>query len=315
MLAIEKQAERGPALALIEGAINAALVLPVGNRSVALEMVPLFEGVAPSAEDLAEVHRKRAAACFEWAETRLRGIGDAKLMQHLADWRIWIGLMNPDPRERGRVQSEIAARMNDGPDAVGLVQFAWIFDIPFEDRGLRAQLARSESLGGLRNAELVAECLLNERGMPRREFIAYLEDRRPGLDRDMPQEWTTEMLFRALLRDGQVERARAVMSQRESHLSPGARELMEVALDEARGVDPRTRLEELYRVSGGRANLRNLIRYLKAVDDHTTLGARLMELFHMEPTLPNAQDLVDFWGAARRTTSTSCRFSTRISIS
>ena len=295
LLAIAGHVERTPALAEIEGRINAALVLPAENRSVVLRDVPLYGGLEPSVDATAEVHRQHAATCFRDAEVHLQGVGDAKLMRKLAEWRTWLELMAPHADERHQAHVGIVERMNDGAAAVGLMPLVWSFGITFNEQALSAHLARSRSLGGLSDEQLLAQCLLNQRTMGARDLIQYLDDSMARLDRVMPEVSTTGMLFQALVLDGQTERARALLAEREHHLPLGTRAAMEAELDAELGVDPRSRLERLYREFGTLPHLRSLIAHLRTVDDRQALGELLPELFERVPTLVNARELVDFW--------------------
>ena len=300
LLDVERQLGREPGISLVEGTVNAALLLPEERRGDVIRSLPLYPGVAPNADPRAERHRLRAEACFEYVAASLGKFTNANLETIVADWRRWLRLMNPAWQEARQAQEEIRNQMKNGATAVGLVPFTWAFQFNFEDKPLRRRLRQSRRLGGLNDSEVVAECLLNESTMGSREFAGYLQDHMERLDRAMPPVATTAMLFEALLKDGQVDRARELISVREAHLDAAMVRRMDAALDGHEGADRKRDLEELYRESGSLVDLHNLIVHLKEVDDRVALGERLREMFEIDQSVPNAYELVSF--LSRRST-------------
>ncbi len=283
-----------PRVALVEGTVNAAFLLPEERRSGVLDSIPFYLGVGPSVDAAAEQHRERAAACFEYVGTNLGAWANKDLSTTVDDWRLWLRLMSPIRAENDEARHEIQSRMKNGVDAVHHIAFAWAFGIEFDDGALCARLRQSRRLGGMSDAEVVAECLLNDQTMDAGEFAGYVELHMERLDRVLPESTTTAMLFHALLSDAQTERAREWISTRSSRLDPSMVARMNAALDAQEGTDPRRQLEELYLKSGSVVDLRNLIAHLRKVDDRRALGQRLRKLFELDRTIGNAHELVAF---------------------
>ena len=294
LLEVERDQGWEPRVALVEGTVNAALLLPVERRRHVFASVPLYPGVGPSADAVAEQHRERADACFKHVATNLGAWAPKDLSTTVDDWRLWLRLMSPMPAEARSARDEIQDRMKEGLYAVGHITFAWAFGIEFDDGALRARLRQSKRLGGMSDAEVLAECLLNDRTMEAGEFAGYVEPHMEQLDRVLPESTTTAMLFYALLSDAQTERARELISTRGSGLDPSMVARMNAALDAQDGADPRRQLEELYSKSGSLVDLHNLINHLKKMDDRRALGEQLRKLLELDPTISNARELVIF---------------------
>ena len=112
------------------------------------------------------------------------------------------------------------------------------------------------------------------------------------LDQVMSKSVTTAMLFDALLADGQVKRARAMVERRRHHLDEELGARMDAALDAQAGIDPRERLEVMYSESGELVDLKNLVGHLMTVDDREALRPLLRLLFDREPKLEHAFEVV-----------------------
>ena len=283
-----------PRFALVEGTVNAALLLPEEHRRDVFARVPWYPGVGPNVDAAAEQHRERAATCFEYAATNLGAWAPKEWSTRVNDWRLWLRLMSPMPAEARSARDEIQDRMKEGLYAVGHITFAWAFGIEFDDGALRARLRQSKRLGGMSDAEVLAECLLNDKTMEAGEFAGYVEPHMERLDRILSESTTTAMLFYALLSDAQTERARELISTRGPGLDPSMVARMNAALDAQDGADPRRQLEELYCKSRSLVDLHNLINHLKKMDDRRALGEQLRKLFELDPTISNARELVLF---------------------
>ena len=291
---VEPRLGRELGVALIEGTINAALVLPNERRGDVFENVPLYSGVTPNVDPNAEIHRARAEACFGYVATNLGEFTEKNLRTAVEDWQLWLRLMNPILLEAQKARDEIRDQMADGAAAVRLMPFAWAFGISFDDKPLRARLRRSARLGGLTDREVVAECLLYQSTSGVRELGRYLENRMELLDRAMPPAVTTAMLFEALVRDGQVDRARDLISSREPHLDAAMIRRMNTELDKEASTDRKHELEALYEATKSLVDLHNLIVHLQTVDDRVALGQRLWEMFDKDQSVGNAYELVRF---------------------
>ena len=283
-----------PALAMTEGMVNAALLLPTERRMLVLEGEPTYAGIAPSVAASAKGRHARALECFDYAEKQMPTNADQVRMWSAA-WRTWLELMDPDANAASKARQAVCERLERGGEGcVRLVSLAWSFGISFDDSALRQYLRRREKLGGLGDEDQLAECLLNQRSMESAEFAEYVERRIDRLDRILQKPVTTAMLFEALLNNGQVERARALLEKRSEFVDQQVISRMETALKAAGGGDPRTRLEKLYRESGNAVDLRNLIEHLKTVRDREALGPLVYQMFTHEPTLENAREVVGF---------------------
>ena len=296
LLGFESHWQETPALALVEGVVNAAMLLPDDHREGALETVPIYQGVALNLVAQAENHHSRAATCFEFAEQRLVDIAEQDLAEFIAEWRLWIRLMDPNTTNVKVVRFEIRQGMEEGARAVKLMQFAWSFDIPFDVNPLRAYLKQRKRLGGLNNHELLAECLLFDQSMSRRDFVTYLDQQRTRLSKVMPLATVTMMHVDALVKDNQTERARALVTEHAIHLGEAQSIRLNAIIDAHRGKDPRKQFELLYRRTGDLVDLKNLVSYLKNVNDRAALRPLICDLFDRERTVENALDVVRCFG-------------------
>ncbi len=281
-----------PALALVEGVINAALLLPTDHRERALKNVPIYQGVSLNLVEGAENHHSRAAICFKIAEQSLKEVANHDFAGFIADWSLWIGLMDPNTANTNVVRDEIRQRMEDGAQAVKLVPFAWSFNIPFNVEPLRTHLKQRRQLGGLDDHEILGECLLNEQSMKPRDFVTYLGQHKTRLGDAMALAAVTTMYAEALVKDNQTERARELVREHSADLGEAHSNRLIVMIDVHEGNDPRKQLELLYRQTRNLIDLKNLVSYLKTVDDRVALRPLIRKLFARERSVENAQDLV-----------------------
>ena len=292
--ALAANPEWSPVLAAVEGAINGALLIPEEQRLLALDGIPLYLGIAPRFDSNAKEHHARAVACFAFVEDRLSGIADDGLARFIAAWQQWLRLMDPDREQRARAHEEVRSRMSEGTTAVDMMVASWAFGVDFDESVLREWLQQSEKFGGLEDDEVIAECLLNHRTMNPHDFAAYLEGHIDRLDQVLDKSQVASMLFEALLQDGQVERARRVLSLRTAGIDDAMRERMSSAIDAREGKDPRVRLEAAYNKTGSLVDLRNLIGHLRSVGEDSALVPYLRMLFEKDPTFGNAGQLIGF---------------------
>ena len=296
LLGFESHWPEMPALAVIEGIINAAMLLPNDHRAGALKNVPLYQDVALNLVAEAEEHHARAAICFEFAEQSLEDIVDHNLKKFIADWRLWVRLMDPDAVNANLARDEICQRMEEGAQAVKLMPFAWSFNIPFDGDQMRDHLSQRKQLGGLDEHELLAECLLFARTKSPRDLATYLEQHTVRLGKVMPLAFVTTMHAEALVKDNRTARARALVTKHTTDLSEADSNRLIVMIDAHEGNDPREKLELLYHQTGGLIDLKNLVSYLKTTDDHVALRPLMYDLFDRERTVENAHDLIKCFG-------------------
>ena len=285
-----------PALAFVEGIINAQLLLPAERRSATGE-IRIFAGISPIQGEHAEAAHARATACFELAESGVEEIADADLERFVSDWRWWLRLMDPNAEgARNAHDGTRQALERDAPDVRAML-FAWAFGVSFDSEPLRRFLSRRERLGGLSEDELRAECLLylvdmNSGRIGGRDVIRYLETRQTRLSREMSDGLLTAVRIGALLQDNQVARARALLAEVRDDLDDVEAMGLSAMLDEHEGRDPRTALERAYGDTRDPTVLRNLVRCLKQADDREALLPLLKDLVAQHRNIANVKDLV-----------------------
>ena len=277
-----------PVLALVEGVVNAAMLLPEDHRERALQTVPIYEGVTPNLVVEAGSFHSRAATCFKFAEHSLKDIADHDLSEFIVDWRRWIRLMDPNSENTKHARDVIRKEMDEGESAVKLIPFTYAFDIPFNMEPLRQYLKQRKQFGGLNDRELIAECLLSKLSMSPGNLVTYLEQNKRRLHEVMPIDLLTTTYAEALVRDNQTERARGLVQETTKDISHVLSSRLTVMIDAHEGKDPRKQLEFLYQQSKGLTDLKNLVSYLESVNDRSSLRCLLRELFNRERTVENA---------------------------
>ena len=285
-----------PVLSVVEGIINAQLLLPPERRKVTGEL-PLFLGISPNQGEQAERAHARATDCFELAQAGLQGIEDAQLERFIADWRRWLRLMDPNDENARDAHDEVRESLeNDTPD-VKLIPFAFAVGISFNPDPLHRYLVGREKLGGLNDDELQAECLMfliamNSGEKGGRDFLDYLETRQARLARVVPDGLLEVARIDALVRDNQVERARALLAEKRSGLGELEAIRLSAMIDAHEGRDPRKDLERAYSETKDIIDLQNLVQCLKQGDDREALLPLLEDLMEKQRTVDNAMDLV-----------------------
>ena len=297
LLSFESHWQQMPMLALVEGIINAAMLLPNEYRERALESVPIYPGVTPALGEKAEKHYARAALCLEFAEQSTKDLVGPDLAEFISDWRLWVRLMNPNPTQANAIHAEVRQGMEEGARAVKLIRFAYAFNIMFNVEPLKHYLEYRGRLGGLNDHELLADCLLAEQSMKPHDLVSYLEQHKTRLSEVMPPAFVTTMYVDALVKDGQTERARALVTAHATDLGEVHSNRLAVMIDAHEGNDPRKRLELLYHRTEALIDLKNLVAHLKTTNDHAALQPLLRDLFDRERTIENAQDFIRYLGA------------------
>ena len=285
-----------PVLAFIEGIINSQLLLPLERRSATGD-IRIFPGIRPMQGERAKNIHARATACFELAESGLQKVEDSDLEQFVADWRLWLRLMDPNDDNARNAHEEIRQALDrDDPDVKAML-VAWAFGVSFNSEPLRRYLSRRENLGGLNEDELRAECLLfladmDSGAMSGRDFLRYLETRQKRLAHVMSDGLLNAVSIEALVRDNQTERARALLAEMRGKANDAEALRLSAMIDSHEGFDPRAELERAYQETGDIIDLRNLIEYLKQADDKEALLPLLQDLVVRHRTAANVMDLV-----------------------
>lgn len=284
-----------PVLAVIEGIINAQLLLPENRRALS-ESPLVFDGITPIQGDKAEIAHKRAVECFELAKSGVQDFDKPDIERSLEEWQRWLHLMDPREGHGKEAQDEIKQNLeSDSPD-INLMLFAWCFQIDFNPQPLQTYLSVREKLGGLNEEELRAKFLLlsdqvSSNEMTHREFLTFLESHRSRLAEVMPENLLTAIRIETLFKDNQTERARVLLAEDDS-LDVVERMRLAAMLDAHTGADPRESLEGAYRETGNIIDLQNLIRCLRDADDREALLPLLEELVSQQKTVANAKYLV-----------------------
>ena len=293
LLALQGMWDEMPALPIIEGSVNAALLLPQDFRSRVLDGMPLFHGIAPTPRTAAENYHSRAMECIGYAERRLRGWVDEGWIKALEDWSRWLRLMDPEGNRREAAREHIKAEMQDGAKAVVLVPFAFSFEIDYDPSPLRAYLEQRRELGGLDDRARLAEFIVSAQFLEPRELIEYLNKNSENLIRVVPPEFFATRYVESILDDDKSsDDARKVIDQHRASLDEYHAKRLEMMVDAYEGDDVRSKLEDLYRETGSIVDLRNLIEFLKRAKDRGALKPLCRELYKRTPTEECAIDVV-----------------------
>ncbi len=288
-----------PALAFIEGVVNAQLLLPEESRHLT-DGPPLFVGITPNQGEQAEGAHERAKTCFELAQSGLHDIGrsDLERTRTIADWQHWLRLM--DPREgnvRDDAFDEIRENLESSHPDVHLMPFAFVFGVMFDRDSLHRHLDGRRKLGGLDDDELRAECILflldlHSGEMKCRDFLVYFERHHSRLDTIIPDNFLMAMKIGALIEDNQIERARTLLKEVSGDIHKAEAMRLSAMIDVHAEVDPRKKLEQAYRETGNIIDLRNLIGCLQRADDRESLLPLLEKMVELQRTVANARNLV-----------------------
>ena len=292
LLRFESHWQQMPALALVEGIINAAMLLPDEYREKTLETVPLYLGVTPTRVAEVEKHHSRASYCFEFAEQNLRDIADPDLVGAISAWRLWLQLMDPNPKNADSARGQVRQDMEKGARAVEFMPFAYAFRISFDVEPLRQYLEHRRQLGGLDDHEFLAESLLAEQSMSPHDLVSYLEQNKTRLSEVRPLAVVITIYIDALVKDDQTEKARTLIEAHATDLGEVHSNRLHVMIDIHEGKEPHKPLESLYHQTKEFFDLKNLVAYLKTENDHAALQPLLRDLFDRERTVENAQDLI-----------------------
>ena len=286
-------ADNWPDLAYVEGVINAALLLPVESRSLALRM-NIFHPTIKTVQGFeADQTRARAHACFERAIQLLTDIGENKRAQGARNWILWLGLTDSREERRKAAENELRTIMSDGRQAVDYLHVARTFEIEFDRDPLIRYLANRKEMGGLEGQEVVAEVLLAEITMSAQEYAEFLEKDEVRLSAQVPKSMLSGKRVEALLRDSQIARAKHVLEEHKHEFVDNDYDRLKVMITMREGGDARTKLEEIYSKTGDLLDLQNLVQEVTKSKDWSASLPLLEELFRRERTVENARRLVE----------------------
>ena len=286
-----------PMLAFVEGAMNAAMLLPAEFRHTAIDSPPLFPGVRTVEGSLAFQFHARAVRCFEFVGGEIAGTND-DFGRRIDDWLLWLRIVDTDRTKADLAREDVRDRMSDGSDAVPLILFATVFEIPYDPQPLRKHLESRKSLGGLDEDEDLAQLLLLQRSIAPHELVTHIEKHRERLSSVVHPSFLLDMEVLALARDKQTHKARTLIVVRAGELGPEHAARLRIVVDAEEGTDPRAELERLYESTKSLVDLRSLVSHLQAVSDNEALVPHLCRLFEHERTVHNALDVVACLGTS-----------------
>ncbi len=291
--ALESKWDEAPILAVVEGLINAALLLPQEYRTRVLDGAPLYHGIAPIHRDDAGTCHARATECFRSAERRLQGKVNEAWMKTLEDWSLWLRLMNPDTASANKARDQLKDEMKEGAKAVVLVPFAYSFGISYDPDPVREYLQQRKEVGGLDAPAWQAEFCLNAEFMTLKDFLGYLDENKLDLTQVIPPELFAASRVEGVLEaENSFDQARKIINEYREIIGDHHSKRLLMMVDAHEGNDIRKNLEELYQNTKSIVDLRNLISFLKRKGDRSALKPLCLELFHQVPTIESAIDVV-----------------------
>ena len=284
-----------PMLAVVEGVINAAMLLPPEFRKQALYGTPFFKGVHPNQGASAERYHARATHCFDFVEGWLsrQETGSPKWTKEVADWVLWLRLMNPRTETARAARRQVTDCMKDGSKAVEAIPFAFTFEIPFDTQCLKDFLQQRKKLGGLNDQELQAEFLLSVLTLAAGELVGYLERKRERLQRVMPSQLLSDVHTKALMKSERTpEEVQDAAASYESSLDEEHIRRLQISIDEYGDKDIGDTLKAQYEKTDSAVDLRRLIAHLKMKGDWAALRPLTEKLFTRSRTIEHARDVV-----------------------
>ena len=295
LIGLEDCWEELPILAVVEGAINAAMLLPAEFRRPALNGALFIKGVQPIQGASAERYHRRATHCFRIVEAWLsrQEIEIPEWTRRVADWTRWLQLMNPRTEGAAAARKAIKERMNDGANAVDAIPFAYTFGVSFDAQPLKAYLRQRNDLGGLDDQEQQAEFLLSALSLPPSEMVGYLERNRARLAGVILPDLLSFVHAEAMINSGCTrEEAETVVGTYEGDLDKdhfGRLQMLIETYDHGAIGEP---LRAQYEKTGSLIDLHRLISHLKMAGDWAELRPLAQEMFAQARTVENAMDVV-----------------------
>ena len=293
---IESMGHETLVLVLIEGVINAAMLLPVEMREIAFESVPLYSGVSPQHGEEAKRYHSRATDCFKFVHQNIQTITDKKFTEHIADWQLWLRLMSPKIADVDVVREEIHRELESNLPEIKLIPFAVAFNISFNIKSMKQYLNKRKQWGGLTDEELRAQCFIYQQSMTARDFVIYLEQFHARLKEIIPLFFLIALRVEALIEDNKIERARTLVLDQVDYLDQAELDRLNLKINEHEGVDLLAQLEQIYQNTQSLIDLRNLITYLKYSGDSKSLRPLVLSQFNIDPNISNALEVVNCLG-------------------
>ena len=293
LVRFEKSWPETPSLALLEGIINAAMLLPDKYRQLALDSVPLYPRICVHHTDGSIRYHARATRCLGAVQDHAICQKDRRIRDYIHTWLIWLDLMNPDTTQKNAARNVVTNRLNAGRhDAVSLVPFAWVFDIPYDNSALKEWLRHREEYGGLKPPERLAECLVNHGAMSAHDFVDYVKSHRKELDVAVPVGILAPMTVYALLDDNQFERAQGWFERAKDDLPEPLRTRIALEIKKTPADEKHRTLVTRYQKTQDLSDLKGIVANLVDSKSKDTILPYLHALFEKERTVDNARLLV-----------------------
>ncbi|MCY4363214.1 MAG: SMEK domain-containing protein [Gammaproteobacteria bacterium] len=293
LVTLDKHWPKMPALALIEGQINAAMLLPDGFRGMVLEGLPLYTGITPGQGADKETFHTRATECFEYFNQHPVVQDDEQFTKFISNWKLWLRLMIPNRAKLNAARKEIRQLVETGNSiAVDVIDFAHVFNIPYDNKPLKQYLEQRKECGGLADPELNAECLINEQVMTPSDRVIYLEQHQTRLRKIMPVPFLVAMQVAALVEGNQSEKARALVEKHTVEIGEIHSRYLFAIISRREGKDTRQDLEKLYREEKSLPALQSLVSYIKGLGDRSALLPYACDLFERVRNEDNALNVI-----------------------
>ncbi len=223
---------------------------------------------------------------FELAKTLVSSSGVKKISAMIDNWLMFLRLA--DPKTRDTEITRIAELMKDGREAVNLIQFAFDFGIDFDQEPLESHLIRQHRLGGLTPKEQIAMMFLYRATNEFSKLSTYVCDNWDALIEIIDESSLAILLIQSLCSEGKCEYAEEILEKYRHIFAASNIPRLELSISECKGEDSASKAIEIYKKSQDIMDLTNVVRCLSAKRRWHELAPYSLELFHIEPTVDNA---------------------------
>ena len=287
---MESQWKKTPMLAVIEGSINAAKLVPEQFQSSVLSGPPLILGITRKEESAALIHHQRATECFDFVVSNLENNLTQTWLNLLHDWQIWLSLMNPNSIEVENSRTEIAERLKKGEQAVRLIPFAHAFQIDFDVEPLTNLLKYRNEFGGLNAEELTAEFFLNIKNLDGTPLSNYLEQNKSRLQKIIPEGFLVSLHVESMISMNKDPEEVKNFIQ-DSAIGDEQKNTMMIAVDASQGKDVGEQLGSQFEQTRSLVDLKNCVLYSKETGDYENLKSFALQQFEI---LRNVESALEY---------------------
>ena len=288
---MESQWEQTPMLAVIEGSVNAAKLLPEEFRSLVLSGAPLYSGITRRVDNAAPTHHQRATDCFNFVVSYFEDNLTQTWLNALKDWQIWLSLMNPNSLQAENSRTEITERMKIGEQAVRLIPFAHTFEFDFNDEPLTKLLKYRKEFGGLNEEEIRAEFFLNVKNLDGASLLNYLEQNKSRLQKNIPEEFLVRLHVDSMLSTNE-DPTKVRNFIRDSAIGHELKDTLMILIDADQGKDVGEQLKLQFEQTRSLFDLKNCVLYSKNTGDYENLKSFALKQFKLLPNVENALEYV-----------------------